>query len=131
MHGDMYDDYEDDGEGNVGLAFGQGFFARSEVAAQEDTTEIMSYLMPNYKVTVQAFLVDDFNGADDLGVEIMPNVQKGISFIRIDRNLWDFIEDVAHCEHEASFFQGLVLGELLVGTAHRMVSDQTGRLPAF
>jgi len=129
MHGDIYDDEDD--YGNVGLAFGQGFFSKSEVAAHEDTTEVMSYLMPHYQVVVQAFLVDDFNGADDLGVEIIPNVQKGVSFIRIDRNLWDFIEDVAHCEHEASFFQGLVLGELLVGTAHRMVSDLTGRMPGF
>jgi hypothetical protein len=76
-------------------------------------------------------LVDDFNGTDDLGVEIIPNAQKGISFIRIDRNLWDFIEDVAHCEHEASFFQGLVLGELLVGVAHRMAEDMTGKMPGF
>lgn len=128
MHGDMYDDYEDD-DGNVGLAFGQGFFARSAIAVEEDTNEIISYMMPHYKVTVQAFLVDDFNSADDLGVEIIPNVEKGVSYLRIDQNLWDFIEDVAHCEHEASFYQGLVLGQLLVGTAHRMVSDMTGRLP--
>lgn len=130
MHGDIYD-YDDDDEGNVGLAFGQGFFSKSAVAQEEETTEVMSYLMPEYKILVQAFLVDDFHGADDLGVEIIPNAQKGISFIRIDRNLWDFIEDVAHCEHEASFFQGLVLGQLLVGVAHRMVSDVTGQMPGF
>jgi hypothetical protein len=130
MHGDMYDDDEEE-YGNVGLAFGSGFFSRSAVAQEEDTTEVMSYLMPEYKILVQAFLVDDFNGTDDLGVEIIPNAQKGISFIRIDRNLWDFIEDVAHCEHEASFFQGLVLGELLVGVAHRMAEDMTGKMPGF
>ena len=129
MHGDIYDDEAD--EGNVGLAFGRGFFSRSDIAENEDTTEIMSYIMPEYQIFVQAFLVDDFNGSDDLGVEVIPNVRKGLSFIRIDRHLWDFIEDVAHCEHEASFFQGLVLGQLLVGTAHRMVHEVTGQIPGF
>ena len=129
MNRDMYDD-EDEDE-NVGLAFGQGFFSRSEVAVAEDTSEIMSYLMPQYQILVQAFLVDDFNGADDLGIEIIPSPQKGVAFIRIDRHLWEFIEDVAHCEHEAALFQGLILGELLVGTAHRMFQDQTGQMPGF
>ena len=129
----MNDDFcdGDEEEENVGLAFGQGFFSRSEVGVNEDTTEIMSYLMPQSKILVQAFLVDDFHGADDLGVEIIPSPQKGIAFIRIDRHLWEFISDVAHCEHEAALFQGLVLGELLVGTAHRIFHDQTGQLPGF
>lgn len=127
-----YEDGEDDDDrSNVGLAFGQGFFSRSAVGVDEGTTEIMSYLMPQYQILVQAFLVDDFNGADDLGIEIIPSSQKSMAFIRIDRHLWDFIEDVATCEHEASLFQGLILGELLVGTAHRMYFDQTGQLPAF
>ena len=124
------DDSENADE-NVGLAFGQGFFSRSEIAVNEDTSEIMSFLMPNAKICVQAFLVDDFNGADDLGVEIIPTPAKGIAFIRIDRHLWEFVEDVAHCEHEAALFQGLILGELLVGTAHRMFAEQYGQLPAF
>src|ERR1039458_6493976 len=107
------DDSDNGDEGNVGLAFGQGFFSRSEVALQEDTTEIMSYLMPNSKILVQAFLVDDFNAEHGLGVEIIPSPQKNIAFIRIDRHLWEFVEDVAHCEHEAALYQGLILGELL------------------
>jgi hypothetical protein len=125
------DDSENADEGNVGLAFGQGFFSKSEIAFNEDTSEVMSYLMPAYGICVQAFLVDDFNGADDLGVEIIPNAHKGVSFIRIDRHLWDFVEDVAGCEHEASLYQGLILGELLVGTAHRMALEQHGQLPHF
>lgn len=129
MHGDIYDGEDDDG--NVGLAFGKGFFSRSDIAESEDTAEIVSYLMPEYDVLVQAFLVNDFDGSDGLGVEIIPNVRKGLSFIRIDRGLWGFIEDVSHCEHEASFYQGLVLGQLLVGTAHRMVHEMTGQMPGF
>jgi hypothetical protein len=125
------DDYDEEDEGNVGLAFGQGFFSRSEVAVNEDTAEIMSYLMPQSQICVQAFLVNDFHGAGDLGIEIIPSPKKGIAFIRVDQNLWDFIEDVAHCEHEAALYQGLILGELLVGTAHRMFFDQTGHWPAF
>lgn len=129
MYGDTYDD---DGAGeNVGLAFGQGFFARSNIAEEEDTAEIMSFLMPAFGVAVQAFLVEDFDASHDLGVEVIPNVQDGVSFIRIDRHLWEFIEDVAQCEHEASFYHGLILGELLVGTAHRMVAAKTGALPGF
>ena len=125
------DAYEDDDEENVGLAFGQGFFSRSEVGIKEDTSEIMSYLMPQSQILVQAFLVDDFHGADDLGIEIIPSPAKGIAWIRVDRHLWEFVEDVAHCEHEAALFQGLILGELLVGTAHRMFLDKYGELPAF
>jgi hypothetical protein len=125
------DAYEDDDDENVGLAFGQGFFSVSEVGVKEETSEIMSYLMPQSNIVVQAFLVDDFHGADDLGIEIIPSPAKGIAWIRIDRNLWDFIEDVSGCEHEAALYQGLVLGELLVGTAHRMFFDQTGQWPAF
>ena len=130
-HNPTNDLYEEEDDGNVGLAFGQGFFSRTEIGVQENTSEVMSFLMPNAKIVVQAFLVDDFNGADDLGVEIIPNAQKGIGFIRIDRHLWEFIEDVAHCEHEAALFQGLILGELLVGTAHRMFAEQTGHWPHF
>jgi len=130
MHGDTWD--EDGGEDeNIGLAFGQGFFCRSEVAAQEDTSEIMSFLIPEHGICVSAFLVDDFNESHEWGFEVIPNVQKGISFVRIDQNLWGFIEDVSQCEHEAAFFQGLVLGELLSGTAHRMVATMTGQMPGF
>jgi hypothetical protein len=124
------DDYEEENE-NVGLAFGQGFFSRSEVAVHEETSEIMSYFMPQSKICVQAFMVDDFHGASDLGIEIIPSPKRGIAFIRVDRHLWEFIEDVANCEHEAALYQGLVLGELLVGTAHRIFFDQTGQWPAF
>ena len=124
-----YDWEHEEEDENVGLAFGQGFFSRSEVGVNEETSELMSYLMPESHILVQAFLVDDFDGADDLGVEIIPS--KSFAFIRIDRHLWDFIEDVAHCEHEAALYQGLILGELLVGTAHRLFLDQTGHLPGF
>lgn len=127
----MHDHWDDDDEPNVGLAFGNGLFVRSEIAATEESNEIMSYMMPENGLVVQAFLVDDFSDDDDVGYEIIPNAIKGVSYIRIARSLWDFIEDVAQCEHEASFFQGMVLGELLVGVAHRMVSDVTGRLPAL
>ena len=130
MNRDAFDD-DDDDDGNVGLAFGQGFFSRSEVGVQEETAEIMSYLMPQAGIIVQAFVVDDFHGDHDLGVEIIPHPDKGIAFIRIDRHMLEFIEDVAHCEHEAAMFQGLVLGELLTGTAHRMFFDQHGQWPAF
>jgi hypothetical protein len=122
---------ESDSNGNVGLAFNQGFFFRSDVAENEDTAEIMSYLVHSHKILVQAYLVDDFDGENDLGVEIIPGPEKGVAFIRIDRNMWDFIEDVAGCEHEEFLFKGMVLGELLVGTAHRMIVDQTGHLPPF
>ena len=132
MSEDLYDYDEGDGDGgNVGLAFGQGFFVRSMIAEEEDTTEIMSFIMPQYQICVQAFIVDDFDESDDLGIEVIPHAGKGLSYIRIARSFWEFIEDVAQCEHEASFFQGLVLGELLTGTAHRMVSDLTGQLPGF
>jgi hypothetical protein len=128
--GDVYD-YEDEGEPNVGLAFGHGFFCKSDLGAMEDTNEVMSYLMPEYQICVQAFLVDDFEGDNDLGVEIIPTPQKNIAFIRLDRNLWEFIEDVAGCEHEALLYQGMILGELLVGTAHRIFANITGEHPQF
>lgn len=132
MHGNAYDDDEDgDGGENVGLVFGGGIFLRSETAVHEGTNEVMSFLMPAFDIAVQAFLVDDFDMGHPLGAEIIPNVQDGVSFIRIDRHLWEFIEDIASCEHEAPFLQGLVLGELLVGTAHRMVAAKTGSLPPF
>ena len=129
MNRDFYEDDEE--EKNVGLAFASGFFVRSEIGVNEDTTEIMSYLVPQFDLAVQAFLVDDFSDDDEVGFEIIPHALKGVSYIRIARSLWDFIEDVAHCEHEAAMFQGLVLGELLVGTAHRMIFDRTGQMPGF
>jgi hypothetical protein len=124
---DIWDDDVD--EPNVGLQFGSGFFVRSETAVNEESSEIISYLMPNHDLCVQAFLVDDFNGADDLGVEVIPHALKGVSYVRIARELWEFIEDVADCEHEAEFYHGLVLGQLLVGTAHRMLFEATGQVP--
>ena len=127
----MHDAWDDDDDPNVGFAFASGFYARTEEAANEDTTEIMSFLMPQQGVAVQAFIVDDFDPDDDMGFEIIPHALKGVSYIRIARNLWEFIEDVAQCEHEASFFQGLVLGQLLAGTAHRMIFDATGQMPGF
>lgn len=128
MSDDIYG-WED--EPNVGLAFGKGFFCRSDAAVDEDTSEVMSYFIPEYNISVQAFLVDDFSDDDEIGFEIIPHALKGVSYIRISRSLWEFIEDVAGCEHESSFFQGLVLGELLTGTAHRMVYDGTGQMPGF
>lgn len=122
---------EDDDGGNIGLAFGQGFFYRSAIAENENTTEIMSYMMPEYDILVQAFLVDDFDRENDMGVEIIPNAKRGTALIRIDRNMWSFIEDVAECDHEEMLFKGMVLGEMLVGTAHRMIVDRTGQLPPF
>lgn len=123
--------YDEEEEQNIGLAFGQGFFSRSDIGVEESTAEIMSYLMPQHQIVVQAFLVDDFEMANDFGFEVIPSPSKGVAFIRIDRHLWDFVEDVAHCEHEAALFQGLILGELLVGTAHRMFLEQTGQLPGY
>ena len=127
----MYDEIDDDEGENVGLAFASGFYARTEEAATEGTTEIMSFFMPHQGVVVSAFLVDDFDVDDEVGFEVIPHVSKGVSYIRLARNLWEFIEDVAGCEHEAAFFQGLVLGQLLAGTAHRMIFDATGQMPGF
>jgi hypothetical protein len=113
--------HEDGGDGNIGLAFGQGFFCRSATAEYENTNDIV----------VQAFLVHDFEGDNDMGVEIIPNAKRGTALIRIDQNMWDFIEDVAECEHEEMLFKGMVLGEMLVGTAHRMIAERTGQFPPF
>lgn len=132
MENNLTDDlHEDGGDGNIGLAFGQGFFCRSATAEYENTNEIMSYLMPVYDIVVQAFLVHDFEGDNDMGVEIIPNAKRGTALIRIDQNMWDFIEDVAECEHEEMLFKGMVLGEMLVGTAHRMIAERTGQFPPF
>jgi len=110
-------DDDDDEDGNIGLVFGQGIFCRSEIAERENTAEVMSYLMPAHQVVVQAFLVKDFEQDHDMGVEVIPNLKTGVAFVRIDQNLWNFIEDIAENQREATLYQGMVLGEILVGTA--------------
>ena len=124
-------DLEEEGGGNIGLAFNKGFFFRTQVAENENTSEIMSYVVPEYGIFTQAFLVDDFAQENEYGFEVIPDFRHSSALIRIDKHLWDFIEDVADTAYEETLYKGMLLGELLVGSAHRIIVERSGQLPPF